>query len=110
MRVDSNQAVKGRTNEEDSCEVANEEYGIRNMLRIEDLENLAKLKSLLRALYEKKKPTACPKHQRVLCTSKTRGWCIFVARMGKEQKCSCNMGFYGPACEFKMRPGLAKNF
>jgi len=110
MRVDSNKAIGTRTNEEDSCAKANEEFGIREQLRVEDLENLAKLKSLLRALYEKKKPTACAKFNRILCTSKNRGWCVFDKRSGNDQRCSCNVGFYGKACEFRMCPGLAKNF
>lgn len=83
QRINQNSARAARTEKEDSCGVSNEEYGVREALRLEDLENLAKLKSLLRALYDKKMPKACPKHNRVICTSKDNGWCIYV---GKSQQ------------------------
>merc|ERR1711981_110801 len=95
------------TNEEDRCAVQSEEYGVRTALRDEDLENLVKLKSLLRALYFKNFPKGCPRHNRVICTAKTNGWCVFTSRDQKnnDQRCSCNVGFYGDACQFKMCPG-----
>jgi hypothetical protein len=109
LRVTQNQAKRARDTQEDSCAIMNEEYGVREMLRLEDLENLAKLKSLLRSLYELRKPVACPKHNRVICTNKSRGWCIFAERAGNKQVCSCMVGFYGNACQFRMCPGISKN-
>jgi len=110
-RKDQNAAFAAKTNEEDRCAVQSEEYGVRTALRDEDLENLVKLKSLLRALYWKNFPKGCPRHNRVICTSKTNGWCVFTARDKKnnDQRCSCNVGFYGDACQFKMCPGIGKN-
>jgi len=104
-------AGKAKTEEEDRCSSTSEEYGIRTALRDEDLENLVKLKSLLRALYFKNFPKACPRHNRVICTSKTNGWCVFTARDQKnnDQRCSCNVGFYGDACQFTQCPGIGKN-
>jgi len=110
QRINQNRALGARTEKEDSCGISNEEYGVREALRKEDLENLAKLKSLLRALYDKKMPKSCPKHNRVICTSKDNGWCIYVGKSpSNEQRCSCNVGFYGDACQFRMCPGGAKN-
>jgi len=110
QRKNQNQALAARTLTEDRCATTNEEYGVREALRLEDLENIAKLKSLLRALYDKKMPTACPKHNRVMCSSKENGWCIYAKRKpSNEQRCSCNVGFYGEACQFRMCPGLSKN-
>jgi len=110
-RNDQNAAFKAKTNEEDRCAVQSEEYGVRTALRDEDLENLVKLKSLLRALYFKNFPKGCPRHNRVICTAKTNGWCVFTSRDQKnnDQRCSCNVGFYGDACQFKMCPGVGKN-
>merc|ERR1711959_121202 len=109
QRINQNKALAARTTKEDACAVSNEEYGVREMLRLEDLENLAKLKSLLRSLYELRKPVACPRHNRVICTNKDRGWCIFAERAGNKQVCSCMVGFYGNACQFRMCPGISKN-
>jgi hypothetical protein len=110
-RKDQNAAFAAKTEEEDRCSITSEEYGIRTALRDEDLENLVKLKSLLRSLYFKNFPKGCPRHNRVICTSKTNGWCVFTARDQKnnDQRCSCNVGFYGDACQFKMCPGVGKN-
>ena len=55
-------------------------YGIEESLRLEDLENLVKLKSLLRALYDVTKPMGCPRTAGVLCTDKVAGWCVFAKR------------------------------
>merc|ERR1712054_173373 len=110
QRINQNKALAARTTKEDACAISNEEYGVREMLRLEDLENLAKLKSLLRALYDKKMPVNCPKHNRVLCTTKDNGWCIYTGKSpSNEQRCSCNVGFYGDACQHRMCPGLSKN-
>lgn len=84
-------------------------YGIEEALRIEDLENLVKLNSLLRALYDATKPTGCPISDVTgeICSSREAGWCVFSARIpSKAQRCSCNAGFYGDACQFQMCPGL----
>jgi hypothetical protein len=110
-RKDQNEAGAAKTEEEDRCAGTTEEYGIRTGLRDEDLENLVKLKSLLRALYFKNFPKGCPRHNRVICTGKINGWCVFTQRDQKnnEQRCSCNVGFYGDACQFKMCPGGGKN-
>jgi hypothetical protein len=100
-------------------------FGEREMYREEDLENLVKLRSLLRSLYDKSSPTACPfklnevtvcnegadcvaRMQRVMCTHADNGWCVFSNMKGDDQRCSCNVGYYGEACEFKMCPGLGK--
>eukprot|EP00656_Telonema_subtile_P016798 TRINITY_DN188_c0_g1_i6.p1 TRINITY_DN188_c0_g1~~TRINITY_DN188_c0_g1_i6.p1 ORF type:complete len:968 (+),score=330.56 TRINITY_DN188_c0_g1_i6:141-3044(+) len=110
-RNDQNTAFGAKTDEEDRCAINTEEYGIRTGIRDEDLENLVKLKSLLRALYWKAFPKACPRHNRVVCTAKANGWCVFTKRERKnnEQRCSCNVGYYGDACQFKMCPGIGKN-
>jgi len=82
-------------------------YGIEESLRIEDLENLVKLRSLLRALYDSTKPLGCPRTAGVLCTDKVAGWCVFSeGSPSKAQRCSCNVGFYGDACQFRMCPGM----
>jgi hypothetical protein len=110
-RNDQNEAAEAKTEEDDRCNFQTEEYGIRTGLRDEDLENLVKLKSLLRALYFKNFPKACPRHNRVVCTGKSNGWCVFTSRDQKnnDQRCSCNVGFYGDACQFKQCPGGGKN-
>merc|ERR1719305_406410 len=111
-RVAQNQALAARTSNEDACWADDEEWGIQEAINLEDLENLIKLKSLLRGLYDRKMPKACPKHNGVLCTSSDAGWCVFKqekASQGNDQRCSCNVGFYGDACQFRMCPGLAQN-
>jgi hypothetical protein len=111
-RVSSNQALAARTANEDACWADEEAYGIQEAINLEDLENLIKLKSLLRGLYDKKMPKSCPKHNGVLCSSTDAGWCVFIhekASQGNDQRCSCNVGFYGDACQFRMCPGLAQN-
>jgi len=81
------------------------EYGIQTSLRDEDQENIIKLRSLLRALYDKSKPLGCARVGGVICTDKVAGWCVYSERVGREQRCSCNVGFYGIACQLKMCPG-----
>jgi hypothetical protein len=81
------------------------EHGVQTSLREEDRENLVKLRSLLRALYDKTVPAACARVGGVLCTDKIAGWCVFEERLGHLQRCSCNYGFYGVACQLKMCPG-----
>eukprot|EP00658_Telonema_sp_P-2_P076827 TRINITY_DN680_c0_g3_i2.p1 TRINITY_DN680_c0_g3~~TRINITY_DN680_c0_g3_i2.p1 ORF type:complete len:971 (+),score=254.93 TRINITY_DN680_c0_g3_i2:31-2913(+) len=110
-RVDQGSAHAAKTSEEDRCALTSEEYGVRTTIRREDLENLVKLKSLLRALYWKSFPKACPMHNRVLCTAKAQGWCVFTKRErgNTDQRCSCEPGFYGDACQFRMCPGLGKS-
>jgi len=81
------------------------EYDIQTSLRDEDQENIIKLRSLLRALYDASVPTGCARIAGVLCTDKVAGWCVFSERVGREQRCSCNTGFYGVACQLKMCPG-----
>jgi hypothetical protein len=82
-------------------------YSIEESLRIEDLENLVKLNSLLRSAYDPTKPTSCPKTNGVICTESAAGWCVFSEKIPSNvQRCSCNSGFYGDACQFKMCPGL----
>lgn len=98
--------------EEDRCAKAAEIYGVAEGMRVEDLENLVKLKSLLRMLYFKKKPLNCRRNSdtKALCSGMDRGWCVFEDKHPKnDQRCSCNKGFYGAACEYTMCPGLAQN-
>eukprot|EP00658_Telonema_sp_P-2_P076828 TRINITY_DN680_c0_g3_i4.p1 TRINITY_DN680_c0_g3~~TRINITY_DN680_c0_g3_i4.p1 ORF type:complete len:986 (+),score=282.82 TRINITY_DN680_c0_g3_i4:31-2958(+) len=110
-RVNQDTAFAAKTSEEDRCALTSEEYGVRTTIRREDLENLVKLKSLLRALYWKRHPKACPRYNRVICTAKQNGWCVFMHRekSNNEQRCSCNVGFYGDACQFKTCPGAGKS-
>merc|ERR1712023_397346 len=63
-RLAQNKALAARTDTENQCWADEEAYGVRSAINTEDLENLAKLKSLLRGLYEKKMPKNCPKHNR----------------------------------------------
>ena len=112
VRIDTNIAIDAKHRTEDECNLENEWYGISESWRLEDLENLVKLKSLLRMLYYKKKPVDCPHNPKtkVLCSGMDRGWCVTTEKHPKmDQRCSCNVGFYGPACEFVMCPGIAKN-
>eukprot|EP00658_Telonema_sp_P-2_P080452 TRINITY_DN800_c0_g1_i1.p1 TRINITY_DN800_c0_g1~~TRINITY_DN800_c0_g1_i1.p1 ORF type:complete len:984 (-),score=288.73 TRINITY_DN800_c0_g1_i1:271-3222(-) len=102
--------------EEDRCGQEDSEFGIREAVRVEDLENLVKLTSLLRTLYDKEEPTGCLKgDNKVMCTNQDNGWCVFVDKEGNNQRCSCNTGFYGTTCEKRMCPGdghtlyMAKN-
>jgi len=104
-----------RTLEEDRCERENDEFGIREAVRVEDLENLVKLTSLLRSLYDKKEPKGCIKVEGVMCTNQQNGWCLFSDKESNEQRCSCNHGYYGSNCEKTMCAGngedlfMAKN-
>jgi len=101
-----------KTREEDLCGKAAEDYGVAEGKRLEDLENLVKLKSLLRMLYFKKKPLDCSRNEdtKAVCSGKDRGWCVFVDKHPKnEQRCSCNVGFYGKACQYAACPGIAQN-
>eukprot|EP00656_Telonema_subtile_P016801 TRINITY_DN188_c0_g2_i1.p1 TRINITY_DN188_c0_g2~~TRINITY_DN188_c0_g2_i1.p1 ORF type:complete len:1004 (+),score=330.41 TRINITY_DN188_c0_g2_i1:193-3204(+) len=112
LRVDMLKDGDAKTREEDMCAKAAEDYGVAEGMRGEDLENLVKLKSLLRMLYFKKKPLNCPRNpdSKAVCSGMDRGWCVFVDKHPKnEQRCSCNVGFYGEACQYVMCPGLAKN-
>jgi len=113
-RVEQNRALAARTSEEDRCAVANEEFGVREALRMEDLENLAKLKSLLRGLYHKKMPKDCKKHNGIICSSQDSGWCVYIedkpdgTPASEAQRCSCNVGFYGEMCQYRMCPGFGQ--
>jgi len=112
MRVDIADAIDAKHRTEDTCNLENEEYGVEETWRLEDIENLVKLKSILRMLYYKKKPTNCPHNPntKAKCSGMDRGWCVFTDRHPKnDQRCSCNVGFYGDACEFTMCPGISKN-
>jgi hypothetical protein len=112
LRQDMNAALKAKHVTEDACNLENEEYGVEEGYRLEDIENLIKLKSLLRMLYYKKKPLDCKynSRNRALCSGMDRGWCVFTQEHPKnEQRCSCNVGFYGDACEYTMCPGISKN-
>lgn len=99
-----------KLNEEKRCAALNADYGMRVSIREEDLENLAKLKSLLRSLYSQESPTACEKGPMTnkMCTSPDNGWCVFSDVTGEEQRCSCNYGYYGSTCEFTQCPGLGE--
>lgn len=101
---------KIKLNEEDRCGTTMEDFGMRVSVRDEDLENLAKLKSLLRALYQKEMPTECKEGAMIKqrCSGEDRGWCVFKDVKGPEQRCSCNYGYYGETCEFSMCPGLGE--
>jgi hypothetical protein len=110
-RKDQNNALATRTTIENRCALSSEEYGVRESIRLEDLENIRKLKSLLRGLYEKKMPKACKKHNGVICSSFDQGWCVYMQESkadGDDQECSCNPGFYGEMCQFRMCPGFGK--
>jgi hypothetical protein len=102
-------SVKANLNEVRSMELElkddEREYGIQTSLREEDQENIIKLRSLLRALYDKSTPVGCARVGGVICTDKVAGWCVYSERVGREQRCSCNVGFYGVACQLKMCPG-----
>jgi len=109
-RLDQNRAWNTRMGWEDRCTKAEEEYANDNASRVDDLENVKKLKSLLRGIYNKKMPKLCPKFGMVLCSSQEAGWCIFnhITASGPDaQYCSCNPGFYGESCQFRKCPGFA---
>jgi hypothetical protein len=109
-RIDQNRAWANRISWEDRCTKAEEEYSDGDAMRVDDLENIMKLKSLLRGIYNKNMPKACPKFAHVLCTTKDNGWCIFTkvfASGGDSQRCSCNPEFYGEACQYRKCPGFA---
>jgi len=102
-RLDQLRAEEVRTSTEDKCKLADEEYAARETVRLEDLENVARLKSILRSLYAKAFPKACPRHNRVQCSSEEHGMCIYVKDTeadGPEQRCSCNPEFFGDACQY----------
>jgi hypothetical protein len=112
VRVDQDAAIAAKHTTEDVCNLENEEYGVEESWRIEDLENLMKLKSILRMLYYKKKPLNCPHHPqtKAKCSGMDRGWCVYSELHPDEtQRCSCNVGFYGDACQYTMCPGIALN-
>jgi hypothetical protein len=112
MRKDIKLAIAAKHFSQDACNLENEKYGVEEAWRIEDLENLVKLRSLLRMLYYRKKPQECPFNPdtKALCSGMDRGWCVFTDKHPKNtQKCSCNVGFYGDACQYTMCPGIAKN-
>jgi len=98
---------KVKEEEENRCELQDEEFGVRDAIREEDFENIAKLISLLRSLYDKRYPKACrvsPASGK-MCTNEDNGWCVWSKQGGQDQRCSCNVGFYGNLCEKKMCPG-----
>merc|ERR1719506_686669 len=106
LRKTMDASLESRRLIEDRIEEDLRVYGIDESLREEDLENLVKLRSLLRALYDSTKPQGCPRTAGVLCTDKIAGWCVFSEPApSKKQRCSCNVGFYGDACQYKMCPG-----
>jgi hypothetical protein len=113
-RVNQILAIKAKFEAEDIKNKENEAYGIEEAWRIEDMGNIQKLKSILRMLYYQKKPQCGPNEHnpstKVLCSGMDRGWCIFTELYPiKTAACSCNPGYYGPACEYVMCPGIAKN-
>eukprot|EP00656_Telonema_subtile_P052181 TRINITY_DN71_c0_g1_i6.p1 TRINITY_DN71_c0_g1~~TRINITY_DN71_c0_g1_i6.p1 ORF type:complete len:1120 (-),score=342.42 TRINITY_DN71_c0_g1_i6:77-3436(-) len=97
-----------KLNEENRCAGLATAFGDRVSTRQEDLENLAKLKSLLRSLYFEESPTACAKGPLVkeACSGQDAGWCVFTELQGPDQRCSCNYGYHGELCEYNMCPGL----
>ena len=101
---------KVRTEEENRCEIQDEEFGIRDAIRIEDLENISKLISLLRSLYDKRQPKACLVSPITgkMCVNAEHGWCIWNDSETEDQRCSCNAGFYGSTCEKKKCPGAGQ--
>jgi hypothetical protein len=106
LRKTQDASLEARTIIQDRIKEDERVYGIEESLREEDLENLVKLRSLLRALYDSTKPQGCPRTAGVLCTDKIAGWCVFSQPApSKAQRCSCNVGFYGDACQFRMCPG-----
>eukprot|EP00656_Telonema_subtile_P033066 TRINITY_DN3647_c0_g1_i2.p1 TRINITY_DN3647_c0_g1~~TRINITY_DN3647_c0_g1_i2.p1 ORF type:complete len:1038 (+),score=285.07 TRINITY_DN3647_c0_g1_i2:127-3240(+) len=106
LRQDQERRMAARVMIEDGLAEDERAYGIDESLRLEDLENLVKLRSLLRALYDSTKPQGCPRTAGVLCTDKVAGWCVFSEQTpSKKQRCSCNVGFYGDACQYRMCPG-----
>jgi len=108
LRIDMKDALKAKHISEDQCNQENEVYGVEEAWRLEDLENLVKLKSILRMLYHRKKPENCPKHMFALCSGMDRGMCVFTGSFpDNEQRCSCEVGFYGPACQYTMCPGIS---
>merc|ERR1712159_241815 len=120
-RDDLKEALTIKHATQDQCAHKNQDFGEAEGYRKEDLENLVKLKSLLRMLYFKKKPTSCARNAgtKAICSGMDRGWCVFsdepcpsdakVCEPKNEQRCSCNVGFYGDACQYTMCPGIAKN-
>jgi len=120
-RDDLKEALTIKHATQDQCAHKNQDFGEAEGYRKEDLENLVKLKSLLRMLYFKKKPTSCARNAgtKAICSGMDRGWCVFsdepcpsdakVCEPKNEQRCSCNVGFYGDACQYTMCPGLGKN-
>jgi hypothetical protein len=120
-RDDMKEALTIKHGTQDQCAHKNQDFGEAEGYRKEDLENLVKLKSLLRMLYFKKKPTSCPRNSstKAICSGMDRGWCVFsdepcpsdqkVCEPKNAQRCSCNVGFYGDACQYTMCPGLGKN-
>lgn len=83
------------------CKLAMSLYYQRKAAREVELENIGKLRSLLRVLRESKLPK-CPGD----CTHPTHGKCVWKGKFGKESYCSCNAIHYGKSCEFKRCPGL----
>lgn len=101
-----------KLSEEDRCAKLEEEYGIRGSIRVEDLENISKLRSLLRSLYNKRNPVSC-KHgpfapRQDMCSSQEHGWCIYENKDGDAERCSCNAGFFGATCEYTMCAGAGQ--
>jgi hypothetical protein len=99
--------------EEGRCEALESAYGERDAIRQEDIQNVAKLVSLLRSLYEKKYPTDCLKGlfpdasgKAPLCSGEKMGWCVYKAPTGSGQRCSCWPGYYGPKCQYTLCNGF----
>jgi len=107
-RKSQDKAWEARTSFENSCKAAEVVYADEEALRVDDLENIRKLKSLLRGLYDKKMPKKCPKFGGQICSGHSKGWCIYDQETtGDKQSCSCNEAFYGDACQYKKCPGFA---
>jgi len=106
--------AKIKKEEEDRCSLLNEDFAIRCAIRAEDLENIAKLISLLRTLYDKVEPKECKLgvgNPQEMCTHVDNGWCIWKDKDTMEQRCSCNVGYYSGSeetCEHLMCPGIGK--
>jgi hypothetical protein len=100
---ESNTAKLTREQNHAVCEEQRRGYRARKIRQDQDLQNIAKLRSLLRVLDGSAGPPDCSATRMADCTSAAQGMCIY--KDATASVCACEPNIYGDACNYKKCPG-----
>merc|ERR1711959_551224 len=95
-------AAKERAMNRVRCSQLKREYRNRRVIRREEMDNIIRLKSLLRVLAGENTVPTCEGDMKK-CTKASQGQCVF--RSPSEGRCICEWQNYGRACENFKCPG-----